>query len=114
MPDYFGAISSRRSRAAVPDPAAKTFEARPPRRARPAAPPLDLVAFTALRELDPASPVTGFLRSLPCVGDRMRRIEATRYVEQLAGELGLSEAERLAALRFGLSARTLRRYRRGL
>ncbi len=97
----------------MPDPAAKTSRARPPRRMRPAAPPLDLVALTALHELDPASPVTGFLRSLPCVGDRMRRIEATRYVEQFAPDLGWGEAERLASLRFSVSARQLRRWRRG-
>jgi hypothetical protein len=70
--------------------------------------------MAALDELDAASAVAGFLRSLPCVGGRMRRIEAIRYVEHLAGELGWSEAERLAALRFGVSSRTLRRYRRGL
>ncbi len=97
----------------MPDPTAiAPRQPRPPRRPRPIPPPLDLVAVAAL-DLDPESPVAGYLRSTPSVGDRMRRIEAVRYVERHAPELGFTRAEQLASVRYGTSTRTLRRHRLG-
>ena len=96
------------------DPAnTRTRTPRPPRRPRPVAPPLDLVAIAAL-DLDPSSPVAVYLRSVPQIESRTRRLAALRLFDQLAPELGVTEAERLAALRFSMSTRQLRRWRRGL
>lgn len=93
----------------------ETRSTRPPRlrRARPVAPPLEVVAVAGL-ELDPSSPVVAFLRAVPQVADRMVRVEALRRLAQLVGNgIGVTEAERLVGLRYGVSPRQLRRWRRG-
>lgn len=92
-------------------------EARLPR-ARPVPPPLVVVARAAL-DLDPASPVVGYLRAQPAMDRAMRKLQALQLFEQLSAAndelepLSIGARERAAAMRSGLGTRTVRRIRRG-
>lgn len=86
--------------------------ARPPRRLRAPAPPLDLVALAAL-DL-PAGVVADYLSTVPVLAPRIRRLRALHHLDELARDLPVGVAERLTGLRYGVSTRSLRRWRRGL
>ncbi len=115
--DYFGAHLQPQERAAVPVATATRRPARPPRRTRPPAPPLDLVARAAL-DLPPGD-VLAFLRSTVNVGDRLRKLEALRHFDKLGAPTGelevlsVTDRERAAARAVGVGERTVRRWRTG-